>query len=239
MTELHSVAGHDPRPAIHLTPDRGWLNDPHGVIHRNGVYHVFYQVNPDSTEWITGIQWGHATSADLVTWTNHPPVLAPGDGDEGIWTGCAVDGPDGTPVIFYSSARGPDVHLAHIRPAFPDDSDLLSWHKGSIVAQAPVQDGVVVFRDAVIRPEDGRWRMFVGAGLAGGRPALASFLSDDLQDWHYTGLAAVGQPHDPWTGDAWECPQLITMGDRTILLVSVWKDNETHHVAAGVGTFRD
>jgi beta-fructofuranosidase len=80
--------------------------------------------------------------------------------------------------------------------------------------------------------------MFVGAGLADGRPALASYTSDDLRHWSYTGLAAVGHEHDPWTGSAWECPQLVTVGDRALLLVAAWHAGETLHVMAGLGAYR-
>jgi len=227
------------RPTIHLTPDRGWMNDPHGVIRRDGLYHVFYQANPASPQWTTGIRWGHASSPDLVSWTVHPPILAPGDGDDGIWTGCAVDGPDGTPVIFYTSAHGPDPQLSRIRTAHPDDHSLMTWHKGPVVAETPTDGAVVVFRDPTVHRENDHWRMFVGAGLADGRPALASFTSEDLRHWRYAGLAAAGRPHEPWTGSAWECPQLITIGDRVILLVSAWQEGETHDVWAGIGSYAD
>ena len=31
------------RPAWHLAPSVGLLNDPNGFIQHNGVYHLFYQ----------------------------------------------------------------------------------------------------------------------------------------------------------------------------------------------------
>ncbi|MBO9705839.1 MAG: glycoside hydrolase family 32 protein, partial [Arthrobacter sp.] len=35
-------------PRLHPRPAQGWLNDPNGVSHVNGRYHVFFQYNPES-----------------------------------------------------------------------------------------------------------------------------------------------------------------------------------------------
>jgi len=51
------------------TPNRGWVNDPNGLVYAAGIYHLFYQHNPYSNE-DTNISWGHATSPDLVNWTD-------------------------------------------------------------------------------------------------------------------------------------------------------------------------
>ena len=33
-------------PALHIRPQRGWLNDPNGLCRMDGDYHVFFQYNP-------------------------------------------------------------------------------------------------------------------------------------------------------------------------------------------------
>jgi beta-fructofuranosidase len=62
---------------LHYSPTRGWMNDPNGLIHWQGRHHLFYQHNPDGTEF-TNQHWGHASSADLLTWTEHEVALFPG-----------------------------------------------------------------------------------------------------------------------------------------------------------------
>ncbi|MGI3782058.1 MAG: glycoside hydrolase family 32 protein, partial [Janthinobacterium lividum] len=63
-------------PRLHVRPRWGWLNDPNGLIKVDGTYHVFFQHNP--YEPVHGhIHWGHVSSTDLLSWTEHPVALVP------------------------------------------------------------------------------------------------------------------------------------------------------------------
>ena len=75
MTDEHA------RPLLHFTTRAGWINDPLGLTFHDGRYHLFFQYVPGSTEWAADQRWGHATSDDLLHWTERPVALAPGDGD--------------------------------------------------------------------------------------------------------------------------------------------------------------
>ena len=80
------------RPEFHFTPTKGWINDPYGLVFHGGVYHLFFQYVPDSVTWASNCHWGHATSRDLVSWVEQDPAIAPGEDDDGIWSGSlAVD----------------------------------------------------------------------------------------------------------------------------------------------------
>ena len=45
------------RPAFHLTPWVGWMNDPNGFCYYQGAYHMFYQYYPYDTVW-GPMHWG-------------------------------------------------------------------------------------------------------------------------------------------------------------------------------------
>ena len=62
------------RPAYHLTPYIGWMNDPNGFSYYQGKYHLFYQYYPYKTVW-GPMHWGHAVSTDLLHWDYLPAAL--------------------------------------------------------------------------------------------------------------------------------------------------------------------
>jgi beta-fructofuranosidase len=233
------------RPAVHFTAPDGWINDPLGVTWRDGRYELFYQTLPGTNAWNPRCRWGHATSPDLITWTHHPIALEPGDDELGCWSGGLVLPDPALPRsarIYYTSVDEPDLDLGAARLARPADDDWQRWDKGDVVVTAPPGEDLRVFRDPVVRRDGDRWRMLVGAGYHDGTPAVLTFVSDDLQDWTYDGVLASTRtsPTGPLpAGEAWECPQLLQIGDRHILIVSTWVDGTTRDVLAGVGTFAD
>ncbi|HIC68267.1 MAG TPA: hypothetical protein EYO90_01905, partial [Candidatus Latescibacteria bacterium] len=67
------------RPTYHFLPPAGWMNDINGAIFWQGRYHIFFQHNPEGGWW-KWMQWGHASSVDLVHWVHHPIALTPTPG---------------------------------------------------------------------------------------------------------------------------------------------------------------
>jgi fructan beta-fructosidase len=68
------------RPQFHISQMRGWNNDPNGMCYYDGQYHFFWQCNPAGRNW-ANMYWGHATSPDMVHWTEHDRALRSFGGD--------------------------------------------------------------------------------------------------------------------------------------------------------------
>ena len=94
------------------------------------------------------ISWGHATSADLLTWEHQPPVLVPGDGDDGCWSGsvCVVP-PDAPAAMYYTSVRASDPDHGEVRLATPADDDWSTWRKGPVIVSTAGEPHRQALRD--------------------------------------------------------------------------------------------
>ncbi|GAA0526543.1 glycoside hydrolase family 32 protein [Paractinoplanes ferrugineus] len=249
---LAERAHRDPhRPRFHFTAPGGWLNDPNGLTHWRGVYHLFYQYNPFAPAH-GNIHWGHATSTDLVRWTDEPIALAPGlDGPDrdGCWSGVLVDD-GGVPTIVYSGR-----HAGHELPCVARGSaDLRSWTKDEanpVIAAAPEGVDVTAFRDHCVWREGAVWRQLIGSGIRGVGGTAFLYESDDLRTWRYvgpllTGTAAQNPGEPDWTGTTWECVDLFRLGDSEsgnadatdVLVFSAWDEGTTHHSLYWTGRYQ-
>ena len=76
------------RPRIHFTADYGWINDPNGLIYDGNRYHLYFQYNPLNIKW-ENMSWGHASSTDLLDWTQHKTVMYP-DENGTMFSGCGL-----------------------------------------------------------------------------------------------------------------------------------------------------
>ena len=99
------------RPQFHFTAQKGWLNDPNGLVYFKGEYHLFFQHDPND---VNGAHkyWGHAVSKDLVHWKELPEAIEP-DALGDIWSGSAVVDPlntahlgAGALICMYTAAGG-------------------------------------------------------------------------------------------------------------------------------------
>lgn len=214
------------RPDYHLSPPANWLNDPNGLIHHDGVYHLFYQYNPGGPDHGT-IHWGHATSEDLVRWRDEPVALTPdpdGPDRDGCWSGCAVVD-DGTPTLLYTGGRGRQ-QLPCLATAASDD--LTEWEKhgeNPVIEEPPADLDVLStehweaeFRDHCVWREGGTWYHLIGSGIADVGGVALLYRGDRLDRWEYVGPLLAGE----WegAGPVWECPELLDLGERQLLHVS-------------------
>ena len=229
---------HDPAfPALHGRPRAGWVNDPNGLARVGGRYHVFFQHNPDAPVH-AAIRWGHVSSADLVTWREEPVALVPRRGAldaRGCWTGClTVD--DGVPTLVYSGVTDTSG-ASHVLLARSDD-ELTRWVPEERPAAGRPEDPTVTdVRDPFLFEAGGRRYAVQGAGNPHGKPALLIYDATDLTVW--TLLGRLLDTDDPVAAglapaNIWECPNLVRLGDRWLLVLSLWRLTGDRHDLAGV-----
>ena len=231
-------------PRLHVRPRWGWLNDPNGLCRVDGTYHVFFQHNP--YEPVHGhVHWGHASSTDLLGWTEQPLALVPQPGTPdaaGCWSGCVTDD-DGTPTAVFTAV--PDHAWNAGALLARSDRSLVGWTPGeAFVAGPPFTDGIDEVRDPFVFHVDGHRYVVQGAGSRHGRPSLLLWAADDLEHWVDLGpLLTEDDPVAAVVAEAniWECPNLVRLpcadpddGERWVLLVSLWRWVDEVHELAGV-----
>lgn len=210
---------------FHFAPATGWMNDPNGLIHHAGRHHLFFQYNPYAATF-GQIHWGHASSPDLLAWTEHPIALTPGDRGsydaDGCWSGCAVKLPDGRVAMVYSGHRD---HRQLPCVATSDHPALDVWVKSEhnpVIPQWPAIEGITDFRDHAVIPVGDRLRQVIAVGGEHGGQ-LVSYLSDgwDLTTWELEGTVLAAADFD-LPGDTWECPDVAEIDGQAVVILSYY-----------------
>jgi beta-fructofuranosidase len=244
LTRTRNLPRDKHRPTFHFLPERNWMNDPNGLIHWQGQYHLFYQYNPHGPLHGT-IHWGHAVSRDLIHWQDLPIALTPtpgGPDEEGCWSGCAVDN-DGVPTLVCTGVHPQVVCLA------TSEGDLTTWKKhpaNPVIAAPPEGLGAHTrgqFRDPFVWKEGDSWQLVIGSKIEGEGGLVLRYQSADLIHWEYLGVLLKGdlrQTKPFWTGTVWECPNFFQLGDRRVLLFSAQAEpNDLIYPVYYTGDFHD
>lgn len=207
------------RPTYHFSPDSGWMNDPTGLIYDDGVYHLFYQAGKDRR------RWDHATSTDLLAWTEHGTKIPDTSVVEAFSGGGVIDRNDtagfGEDILVCMYTGYHEDGIEDQRVAYSTDGGAtLTTYEGNPVIGSETGE----FRDPnPFRYGAGRcWKLAVSRSKpAEGRPAGVEFYSsEDLLEWSYE--STYRAPN----GEEWECPSLFecpvtdTKETRWVLIVS-------------------
>ena len=191
------------RPVYHFAPQWGWMNDPNGMVYKDGEYHLFYQYNPYGSRW-GNMNWGHAISRDLVSWEHMPVAISP-DGLGTIFSGSAVVDKDNTAgfganaiVAFYTQASARQMQSIAYST---DNGRTFKKYAGNPVLTGDVAD----FRDPKVSWHEGthKWILTLAVGQE-----IRFYSSPNLKDWTYESNFGEGQGSH---GGVWECPDLFEL----------------------------
>ena len=210
------------RPQIHFTPAQNWMNDPNGMVYADGTYHLFYQYNPQGNDW-GNMSWGHATSTDLMHWKEQAVAMTR-DELGAIFSGSAVIDKDNTAgfganamVALYTSAgeTGDVAGKQQQSIAYSTDGGkTFTRYTGNPV----IKNNDDNLRDPKVfwHADSKQWVMALAKGWARG---VEFYGSTNLTSWNHLSTFVVDLPGRP--NFQWECPDLIQMGNKWVLLVSV------------------
>ena len=206
------------RPTYHFSPDWGWMNDPNGMVYKDGEWHLFYQFNPYGSFW-GNMHWGHAVSKDLVNWENLGIAIAP-DALGAIFSGSAVVDKDNT------AGFGKDAIIAMYTSDGDNQTQSIAWSNdnGRTFTKYPGNPVIVAedtpdFRDPKMFWDERtkQWKVVLAAGQE-----VQFYSSDNLKDWTYD--SSFGLSYGNHNG-VWECPDLVRLPfegkEKWILLLNI------------------
>lgn len=221
---MGQAAADDFRPAFHFVPDKNWMNEPNGLIKIESTWHLFYQHNPTENVW-GNINWGHATSTDLLHWDHQPIALANENGIQ-PFTGTAYYDVDNTSGL---GTTGSPPYLAYYTGYFPDsgvqDQRLASsvdngvtWTKfegNPIISQNQElpydESGGLESRDPKVffhKPSE-TWVMVLAHG---GQDKLTFWTSPDAKAWKWVSSLTSSQVDGLPSGiTGWEVPDMFEL----------------------------
>ncbi|MDK8450645.1 glycoside hydrolase family 32 protein [Corynebacterium mastitidis] len=225
------------RPAYHIAPRRGRLNDPNGVFLSDGALHVHYQYDPVFPDTPKRTGWGYARipTGGERAWRPQEgrSVLEPVESYDrhGCYSGCAVPLPGGGVELFYTGnlkeggRRLPSQNRVRLSGE-PGSPESYRRDPANPLIDGPASGYTGHYRDPHITPHperEGAWRMILGAQRADGTGTAVLYASGDLRSWDFGGeLRCVVAPgaregESPLTipeGYMWECPNLLRMVDQ-------------------------
>ena len=201
------------RSIYHHTPVYGWMNDPNGMFYKDGVWHLYYQYNPYGSQW-ENMTWAHSTSTDLIHWKNHGEVIQP-DALGTIFSGSSVVDKENTAgfgkdavVAFYTSAGAAQTQSIAYST---DNGETFKKYVNNPILTSDVPD----FRDPNVfwNEEVKQWNLILAAGQQ-----MNIYSSKTLKDWKYESSFGEGYGNH---GGVWECPDLLKMGDKWVLICNI------------------
>ena len=214
------------RPAYHLTPTIGWMNDPNGFSLYKGEYHLFYQYHPYDTKW-GPMHWGHVKTKDFIHWERLPAAMAPDmDYDRnGCFSGSAIELDDGRQLLVYTGVKAVREENGELREhqtqcvAVGDGLNYEKYEENPVITadDLPAGGSPFDFRDPKIWREGDTFYLVVGNRPADGSGSILMYESADGLRWKYKGVLAAC--HNQF-GRMWECPDFFELNGKYVLLTS-------------------
>ena len=197
------------KPIYHITGEKGWINDPNGVIKFKGHYHIFYQHHPYSCEW-GPMHWGHVISDDLIHWSYLPNALTPGDefDKDGCFSGSCFIYDDKLYIVYTGFIFNEDNEKIIQQQCLAYSEDGINFTKlGLIIGKDNLPNGYASndFRDPLVYIDNDTFIMLVAIRKIDGRGNILKYISKDLKKWDFVNEILLNDSD----GIMIECPDYV------------------------------
>lgn len=205
------------KPEFHFSCPKGWMNDPNGFSFFNGKYHLFFQSNPDEKKWGL-INWGHATTKNLLFWKNNKPALKPEDSYDsmGCFSGTALSLDEH--YLMYTGVHEKDGEKIQEQClAIGDGKTYRKYSENPVIKTEDVGVEFIKteFRDPKIwKSSDKEFYCACVVQLKDKSGAVVLFKSENLIEWKYAGKLI--QLKDRMI----ECPDIFCLGEKDVMIFS-------------------
>lgn len=211
----HATVLADPDyPTLHLAPPVGRLNDPNGLIYKDGVYYAFYQYSPVHPT--RAVFWRQATSTDLTHWEDRGTTIAPTDwfDKNGCYSGSGFVGEGGTLEFFYTgNVKDEQGNREAYQVLFTSEDDGATFTKQQVLIDGPEAGYTAHYRDPHVFERDGHFYAVIGAQREDETGAVVLYRSTDRRTWVFAGEISFTDPALADMGYMYECPGLIQLRD--------------------------
>ena len=200
----------------HLMPAKGLLNDPNGLVEKNGIYYVFYQWN--DKECAHGAKkWGLYTSTDLINWEIKEIALSPDEWYEthGCYSGSGIVVEDRINLIYTGNVKNEKDERESYQCLAVENNDGTFKKLGPIIDKIP-KGYTEHFRDPKVWKENENYYMVIGAQNENLLGEVLLYTSKDFKNWELIG--SIYNKND--MGYMIECPDLFKLNNSTILSYS-------------------
>lgn len=204
----------------HLEPEQGWMNDPNGLVEKEGIYHLYYQYayEPEG-----GLKyWKQFTTKDFLHYQDEGIALSPDHPHDqgGAYSGCCFND-HGLLRYFYTG----NVKL-------PGDYDYINQGREHNVMYVDSTDGFTLqhkdvllynkdypknmschVRDPYVYKASDTYYMILGARTLESKGCVLLYQSKDFKEWSYVKTVSYHQPF----GYMWECPNYLSFNNKNFL----------------------
>ncbi|MBP1662946.1 MAG: hypothetical protein H6Q19_86 [Bacteroidetes bacterium] len=190
------------RPQYHFSANTGWIGDPDGLVRYNNKYHLFW--------------WGHATSSDLVYWTEKNWPMQGDNSTFDYYSGSMVVDAKNTaglksgtyaPMIALFTNHNKTTGLE--APALSFSNDYLSDYTNFYLYNrgTPLMTTANGFRDPSVfwDSANNQWVMSIAANAS--NKTVQFYYSTNLKTWRILNSFGPLGTKENW----WECPDMFQL----------------------------